>query len=262
MRLPVAPLPSLARSRNNNRVFSTEASEASVYSEEYPWKLRAGIILERIPPVMPPYEPWEKEYYEWQAARQARRRREMPKVMFDPYDEFDYAADQAANEEYVPASVVTKEDEANDLRSMNRRLCEHLYLIVQQDGVWRIPSGNWTRNTSLRQSANVQLLDVFSDELDHFILGNAPIGCVEEGDTRTFFFHTLYCSGDIKVVDGKSDFMWATKEEVLERLEPKEAEMCDEILITLKPRNQWIYGGEPQECARAVSERAFNEKKA
>ena len=160
------------------------------------------------------------------------------------------------------ASVVTEEDKNNDTKSINRKLCDHLYLIVEKDGVWQMPNDEWEPGETIKEAATRMLLKQLSDDFEHFILGHGPIGHVENGDTRTFYLHTLRCDGDVAIIDSAiSDYMWATKEEVIERLPEKEAAMCEEILMTLRPLNQWIYGGEPQECARAVSERAYEAAK-
>jgi hypothetical protein len=69
---------------------------------EYPYTVRAGLVIERIPPVMPPLEPWEEEYEAWKLERQNRKRLEVPQAFFDPYGEFDAQADKEVTPTTTP----------------------------------------------------------------------------------------------------------------------------------------------------------------
>ena len=70
---------------------------------------------------------------------------------------------------------------------------------------------------TIREAATFQLLKQLSDDFEHYIMGHGPIGHVENGDTRTFYLHSVYAGGDVKFVDKAiTDYMWGTKEELLE----------------------------------------------
>ncbi len=236
--------------------------------ENYGFKIRAAMILERIPPVMPPLEPWEEEYEEWKLHRQNRCTREIPKEFWDPMNEVTEEMLEAdrkwIEEDFVPAPFLTDADHNNDTKSTQRKLCDHLWFIVKKDGEWQWVTREWEQGETIRQTANRAVLTTLDpDHFEHFILGHYPIGHFDREDTRTFYLHSLRCDGDIKLLDdGVTDWMWATKEEVLDLFPKDSAEIVQDVCPSLTFLNQWIYGGEPQECARAVSERAYNEHKA
>lgn len=125
------------------------------------------------------------------------------------------------------APRVTEDDKNNNIKSLNRKLDDTLFLVCDHklgnDNVMLLPQGKWIEGESLRQTAERIVKEKFgSDVIVHFY-GNAPIGFyrykypqAERKETvgaKIFFFRAIYKSGN--VVDKKSpNYMWINEDEL------------------------------------------------
>ena len=107
-------------------------------------------------------------------------------------------------------------DRTGDMRSLDRRLAQRLYLLVYEDGRWQFPQQEWQAPESARGGLRRVIAASCGDGLETHQMGNAPIGHLPllSGDTL-FLWRHLYVSGDVSVPEGL-DYAWLTRDELVE----------------------------------------------
>ena len=106
-------------------------------------------------------------------------------------------------------------DRTGDTRSLDRRLAQRLYLLVQVKGQWQFPQQEWQQPVSSRDGLSRVLEASCGSELTTHQMGNAPLGHLPlaNGDAL-FLWRHLYVSGTVNV-PAECDYMWVTKEELI-----------------------------------------------
>jgi hypothetical protein len=131
---------------------------------------------------------------------------------------------------FRPQSRVTAEDEANDVRSLRRRLQRRLYLVVKMadpsggsQPVWRFPMAPRAKEQTLVDAAR-KAADGLVGEMDIYYLAKIPAGYTwfelppatgAEG-AHVLFFRGQRLGGNVAVPDAKKvlDYAWITNDEL------------------------------------------------
>ena len=180
------------------------------------------MIVERLPVVTPALEAWEVEYRSWSEERRAKFLQELPPELVDPKGEFEELADPE-DARFVPASRETAADVSGDVRTLDRRLDQFLFLVVRDAATkeWGFPRlvNPEDGATTMRATARAAMEACVGDSVETFLVGNAPAGHWPEpgapengGKGGTNFYHRAqWLEGDLRLTEKYSDFMWLTK---------------------------------------------------
>jgi len=153
-----------------------------------------------------------------------------------------------------PASRVTEADEKNDTLSLNRKLDQTLYLLVQnKQGLWKFPEDRLFSREDLHMAAERVIVQSAGLNMNTWIVGNHPVAYYDytypkpqisdlayhqppEGQVETntykqeelgekvFFMKARIMAGqaDIsKSIYGHQAFQWLTKSEIQPLVTPK-----------------------------------------
>ncbi|GAC97725.1 likely mitochondrial ribosomal protein MRPL17p [Pseudozyma hubeiensis SY62] len=132
-----------------------------------------------------------------------------------------------------PLSRITKADENNDVRSLERRLDRTLYLVVKQKSVkgaaaWRFPAKALTdtKHQNLHDVAPTSVSESLGSKMDIWMVSNLPVGLYKPADAaaeKTYFLRGHVLAGNAELSDSKSgqveEFQWLTKEEIEKLME-------------------------------------------
>lgn len=179
------------------------------------WKFDAAMLLERSPRLVPEdYEPsWAVEWRQFQDELDLRRKKQVPLEWL----ETRRSKMEEAAKVFRPNPRITDADRTNDTKSLHRALNRPLYLIVKKHGseTWSLPSAEWAKNETMRETAERMAKQHYGFDLTQHLLGNAPVAHLENGKTKTFFFHNLWLGGNVILKDNKNlkDFAWVTQAE-------------------------------------------------
>jgi large subunit ribosomal protein L46 len=81
--------------------------------------------------VTPDNPGYEKDYYEWQEKVMRKYHKELPKE----FEESEARkAENASTSGWQPAPRITKADESNDVKSLERKLDRRLFLMLKRKG--------------------------------------------------------------------------------------------------------------------------------
>lgn len=144
--------------------------------------------------------------------------------------EFEEISDKEF-QNFKTASRITEADEKNDVKSLNRKLSNHLVLVINdkmgEKKQWILPHGIRKDSETMRETAERIVNEKFGDSLKALFLGNAPCGFYKfkypkaaqtnATGAKIFFFKALYIGGHIDTKKSQFDFHWATRKE-LEKL--------------------------------------------
>ena len=105
-------------------------------------------------------------------------------------------------------------DRTGDAQSLDRKLAQRLYLLVQVEGQWQFPHLAWQEPESARSGLQRALTQACGEGLTTHQVGNAPLGPLPlaSGDTL-FLWRHLYVAGHVEVAPG-SEYRWVTKAEL------------------------------------------------
>ncbi|GMI85902.1 DECOY [Hibiscus trionum] len=206
-------------------------------------KIAASVLFERLPVVVPKLDPAVYAFQEFSFRWRQRYRRKYPDEFLDmskSRGKGDYQID------YVPAPRITEADETNDRKSLQRALDRRLYLLLYGNSneapsgkpVWHFPEKVYDSEETLRKCAESALESVLGDLSHTYFVGNAPMGHMVIQQTedapepcKRFFFKSQVIDTDKFNIRKCEDFVWVTKDEVLEYF-PEQAEFLKKIIIS------------------------------
>ena len=109
-------------------------------------------------------------------------------------------------------------DRAGDESSLDRRLAQRLYLLLQgEDGSWAFPERAWQPPEPARDGLRELIAESCGDALDAHQVGNAPVAHLERDADSVFFWRFQYVQGEMNPQEG-TQHAWLTKDELSERL--------------------------------------------
>lgn len=204
-------------------------------------RLFVGMVVERLPRVLPAVPAWEAEYDSWAAELRQGRLRELPDALAAPRKaEDDEGAEGGAGvgDAWAPAPVATAADEAKDVRSTRRALADFLFLVVKdkRTGRWGFPTAPHEEGETARATAERALAASLADgAVETYTVGNAPCGHIAEAEgtgAPLFFYRASFLDGEVRLASGGAakDFAWLTKAELKEYLDEPQAELCQTML--------------------------------
>ncbi|RQM06384.1 hypothetical protein DH86_00001177 [Scytalidium sp. 3C] len=133
---------------------------------------------------------------------------------------------------------LTEADIKKDVRRLDRKLAETLYLVVQKEkGGWGFPTSDLIGRENLYQAAERILVQSAGVNMNTWIVGHAPIGhhvikpyinpetkAIERVGDKIFFMKGRIMAGQANLkgnLFGFNDFKWLTKKELEEVVSPK-----------------------------------------
>ncbi|KAI5863169.1 39S mitochondrial ribosomal protein L46-domain-containing protein [Durotheca rogersii] len=133
-----------------------------------------------------------------------------------------------------PMDRITEADKTNDIRRLDRKLDQTLYLIVKRsDGSWHFPTDDVTTDDSLHGTAARALEYSAGVNMNTWIVGRAPVAhiiikpelnedsSVKKRAEKIFFLKGRIMAGQADLKKnryGLEDFNWLTKEELRKKL--------------------------------------------
>ncbi|KVH89069.1 39S ribosomal protein L46, mitochondrial [Cynara cardunculus var. scolymus] len=225
----------LARFVISNRGFCTSSSKGAGND-----KIVASVLFERLPVVIPKIDPAVYVFQEFSFRWRQQFRRAYP-------EEFLKKSDTRGKGEYqidfVPAPRITEADKTNDKRSLQRALDRRLYLLLYGDAygspkgqpVWHFPEKVYKSEETLRKCAESALESVIGDLSHTYFVGNAPMGHIamppKDNPSFTRFFFKSQVIATNKVDIKSKDFVWVTKDELLEYF-PDHSDYLTKMIIS------------------------------
>ncbi|KAF5736556.1 Decoy isoform 1 [Tripterygium wilfordii] len=227
-------LTSLARSLIARRGFSTNSE-----------KIVASVLFERLPVVIPKIDPVVYAFQEFSFRWGQQYRRRYPDEFLDKSKaggKGDYQID------YKPAPRITEADETNDRKSLQRALDRRLYLLIYGNTigapngkpVWHFPEKVYESEETLRKCAESALQSVIGDLSHTYFVGNAPMAHMVIQPTedvpdlspcKRFFFKSQVIATNKFKIDRCEDFVWVTKDELMEYF-PEKAAFFNKMIIS------------------------------
>lgn len=240
----------------------------------YQWHIMSAVCLERKPVISQEMTPIEKSYStllqtlehenSLLSNHELRHKEDLKyaeKIKKSEHDiDLDAAVKQTA-QEFEDASTdelkkfqeeFTITEEENDcVRSSNRKLRNHLLLIIKQklgnDYRWILPQGIRREEENLRETAERIIKEMCQDKLQVVMMGNAPAGHYKYKypkaarsngilGAKVFFFKAQLRKGEIseEILEQNpniTDYCWATRKELKEKLHPDYLKAVERFLI-------------------------------
>lgn len=126
-------------------------------------------------------------------------------------------------------------DVTGDQTQITRALDQRLFLLVHQRiapniNEWILPQTIHADGETMLQAAKRAIVNVCGTEMEVKFLGNAPCGfyryrypnkMVKDGEpvgAKVFFFPARLVRGNVSVAEGSTEFLWLTREEIMEKL--------------------------------------------
>ncbi len=240
-----------------------------------PWRIASAVCVERLPTLTPPLTQLQKDtlkvlgqievensklsdhevrHLEDEKAAAKKKTEEKSINVVDTLrtavdDEEIWAKDA---ESFKPASTTTEADKSKDLRSSDRELSRPLHLMVKRilgkDQFWDLPTVSHAEGESLRDTAERAISEHCGDNLKVRVLGNAPFTYYkvkfskkvqEETESRgekVFVFKAVFDSGKVDLnKELNSDYQWALREDLEEKLTPVTKKTLTPILYDEEP---------------------------
>lgn len=231
--------------------------------------LRVGVLLSRIPIVTPEPVPFMRAYYRYMSELEKRlmwtfnssfyfkkgslaerRFLDQQKAPLS-HDENAIFPDGApdllhnrdrrfkqeirlapdAQEKVREQPRVTAADTRKDLKSLERKLDQTLYLLINTPGKgWQIPSFDVADQApSLHHAADVGLRTLGGEGMNIWTVSPTPAAVLEVGDKPQFVIRQHILQGQFQPTQNV-DYAWLAKSEIAERTSPEYYELIDVLL--------------------------------
>jgi large subunit ribosomal protein L46 len=238
--------PRLGQNRRDFRSFFIKKKVDEEYMERkarqagLDWKINVAVILERPNVVLPDKEDWEVEYEDLQA-HLAQFGKMYPKGLVN----VDYDAKVAMTDEellallpegFRPAPRETEADETGNVRTVDRKLKTSIYLTVQDDGKWMLPTVSINEDETFLEAAQRALGEKVGPEVEYWSPSNCPCAAdmvalpAEERKgvsygTKTFFMKLQYDEGAVSQQSMKvDDYAWLDRGEITEQMREEQGD--------------------------------------
>ncbi|KAM3524319.1 hypothetical protein NHJ13051_004597 [Beauveria bassiana] len=148
-------------------------------------------------------------------------------------DDAEVIAPEDLVEAPAPVPRTTEADERNDVRRLDRKLDQTLYLVVKGEDGWGFPADVLTESENLHVAAKRVLEQAAGVNMNTWIVGRVPVahlvdepalaadGAVQKKGRKTFFLRGRIMAGQADLKDnalGYTDFKWLTRDELAKEL--------------------------------------------
>ncbi|AET37361.1 mitochondrial 54S ribosomal protein mL46 Ecym_1106 [Eremothecium cymbalariae DBVPG len=149
--------------------------------------------------------------------------------------------DSKMSREIVPNSRTTNADEANDIKSLERKLDRTLYLLLKdQQDRWRFPSFSVSAAAesgvrSLHVAAENGLKASSDSKINTWTVSTTPAAALRDGEVTEFLIKSHILAGEFKLPEKKpyKEFAWLTKEEIEAHTDPEYFAKIDFLLANI-----------------------------
>ncbi|RAW24480.1 hypothetical protein PC110_g19089, partial [Phytophthora cactorum] len=221
------------------------------------WRVLSAGVLERLPIVQPDLKDWEVDFEVMQHEKALREDQRLEEDFWFMEPGTKHITPEEApwpNAEEDPEEIVgagfhlapreTEDDANNNRKSLNRALKGRVFLLVKNDQKdakypWFFPVGETQDAEKMRDAALRHVNETVGDEVEATPVGFAPMGYVKylhENDsefdgTKVFFYKSQHLDGDVALNQDKaSDYLWVTRDELSEYLEPEIADYVQKMV--------------------------------
>jgi large subunit ribosomal protein L46 len=204
------------------------------------WDMQVAVLLERTNVVQPDMEEWEADY-EHMRAYLNRFGKEYPKALFDVDDSQELATKtedllDSLPKDFQPAPRETQADETGEVRTTNRKLKTSIYLAVQENDRWQLPTVTLSgEDETLVEAAKRAMAEKVGPQVEFWCPSHAPwavdmVALPEEErtnvyGTKTFFVKIQYDEGDVSDKEmSVQDFAWLDRGEMADRVNEEQGD--------------------------------------
>lgn len=204
------------------------------------WKIKVGVMIERIPIVTPDIQKWDEDYQMLKAELSRYDEIAYPKELGfpDPIDKEVLTREELLAllpEGFTPAPRETEADKSGNIHTLDRQLKTRVYLSVRPDlkTGWTLPTTVVTNGETFLQAAKRLTSEIAGDGISINCFSNCPMvvdlveydddlrkdnnGCFGE---KIFYMRVQYDDGDVDPNRMKNmcDWGWLTRDEMQERV--------------------------------------------
>eukprot|EP00523_Entomoneis_sp_CCMP467_P010109 CAMPEP_0168729240 /NCGR_PEP_ID=MMETSP0724-20121128/6097_1 /TAXON_ID=265536 /ORGANISM="Amphiprora sp., Strain CCMP467" /LENGTH=410 /DNA_ID=CAMNT_0008776109 /DNA_START=36 /DNA_END=1268 /DNA_ORIENTATION=+ len=223
------------------------------------WNINVAVLLERPNVHLPPEDDWEAEFFELEAHLDTVRGRDLPDYFkygpkdeaMEGFDDISDADDEKKKQEDEEEDLLnppdihaepTEADLAGDIRTIDRKLGDRIYLVVKEEGsvgepdsdIWHFPTVKLGEEETLLEAARRALTEKkVEPSVVYWCPSKAPWSVrltrfpKDERDksgiygTKTFFMKLQHFEGDLPKDDLGviKDFAWMDRGEVASYME-------------------------------------------
>lgn len=248
----------------SRRLFSSATAEK--------WDLYAGVLVERLPVTSKTLSPTEKEFQEnlWniefenslKSDHELQHEKDIRQAQLLKKGEVEADLDEISSQQtaqdkkdaYIEefkkfefAPRTTPDDKVDNVKSIDRKLEDNLYLLVEQKfgsdkrSYMVLPQGKREDGESLRQTAERVLKTACGDQLKPTFYGNAPVGFYkykypasareESVGAKVFFFRSAVQGIEGHKIQDGVNFEWQDKAGLEKKLSGGYSESVQKFLL-------------------------------
>lgn len=227
--------PIIQEQRSRNQALEEKAKQLGLE-----WRVVSASILQRYPKLASEPEVWEQNMTAVQEELDTMYQSAFIEATEGTKAGILAGLDANTTLDKLPlqaASRITEADKANDLKSLNRKLGDSLFLIVQRnrkDCPWQFPQGKLQDDEETLRQGSERVLSRAVGKIGRWFISNAPLAyyCYEyppemqkarnQFGAKVFFYRAELTAGNIKLETRLyKDYAWVTRAEAAEYF-PKE----------------------------------------
>jgi large subunit ribosomal protein L46 len=225
------------------------------------WRILSASITERLPVIQPDLEKWEEDFEMMQHERSLREDQRLPEDFWfmepgtrhitpeeAPLPNAEQDPDEIIGANFHFAPRETPDDALNNRKSLHRALKGRVFLIIKQKKQentskysWFFPYGSKQKDEKMRDAAVRHLKNFCGQKMQVYPVGYAPIGYIsylhdekidqkEFDGTKIFFYKAQHMEGDVDLTNKSQDYLWVTRQELAEYLDPEIADYVTKIV--------------------------------
>lgn len=214
-----------------------------------PWKIRVAAIIERLPVILPDKPQWEQEYMDLRDYLDTFGKVYPKELGFMPDDYQEVAGNPTTEEDLLallpegirPSPRETEADKVGDVKTLDRKLKERVYLAIlprsgDEELSWTFPTVTHEEGETLLDSAK-RALKPNCGTLDLIYMSNCPLAV----DTiaypkhkrdqfygeKIFYMKVQRDDGDVnpdQILGKTQDYAWLAKDEMADRVRQQSGE--------------------------------------
>mmetsp|Transcript_447 Transcript_447/g.693 ORF Transcript_447/g.693 Transcript_447/m.693 type:complete len:402 (-) Transcript_447:876-2081(-) len=227
------------------------------------WKIKVGLMIERLPVVTRDQEEWEKDFLHMAAQLDRERAKIYPKEIQgvdNPMDSEVLTMEELFEllpEGFKPAPRITEDDKNNNIQTTNRKLSQRVYLSIRPDDEigWSLPIATLNEKNANNESfvdcvKRYMKSNKMLQDLKLLYLSNCPMAVdvipyksSEDGNgaeiderseggvyfgEKVFYMRVQWEEGDVNVDNKDSskldDWGWLARSEMVEKVKSEKGE--------------------------------------